>query len=213
MVVVAIVGVLAAVSIPVFVRYIKDARVSEAVANVQSLMEAEQAYFARFQQYTQDLPWCPPALPPAINYETQVWPLAPDGSSPCGTGTDWTMLGWTPQQAVAFQYRVFSAFNDQGIRAWHPVGHDLTPQHPNIPDPPRFGVNWGTRLPGAGIRILPPDNLSMRVEMQPWCVVEAQGDTDVDGSFVFIRTNSINNAVYRCDDAGEAPGPNNPPTY
>lgn len=211
MVVVAIVGVLAAVAIPVFVRYIKDARVTEAVSNVQSLMEAQQVYYTRFQQFTQDLPWCPNALPAAIvagsNYETQAWPADPDAD--CGQG--WTMLGWSPQQAISFQYRVFSAFDPTGARTQHPTGAGTMVAPAGFPAPPSFGADWATMLPPTEFRTIDDD--PVQVTMEPWCVVEAMGDTDADGVIVLVRTNSLNNGIYRCDSVGVAPGPNNPPTY
>ncbi|MBW2700258.1 MAG: prepilin-type N-terminal cleavage/methylation domain-containing protein [Deltaproteobacteria bacterium] len=210
MVVVAIIGVLAAVSIPVFVRYIKDARVTEAVSNVQSLMEAQQAYFTRFQQFTGYLDWCPPDLPPGIdtqkNYETQTWPANPNAD--CGAG--WTILGWSPRQATAFQYRVFSAFDATGLRSQHPTGAGTMNATPGMPLS-GFGVNWATELPPTTTRVLGGNNV--QVDMQPWCAIEAQSDTDADGVVVLVRTNSINNAVYRCDSAGFAPGPGHPSTY
>ena len=212
MVVVAIVGVLAAVSIPVFVRYIKDARVTEAVSNVQSLMEAQQAYFTRFQQFTGYLDWCPPDLPPGIdtqkNYETQTWPADPDAD--CGAG--WTILGWSPRQATAFQYRVFSAFDGFGGRTQHPTGAGIMDPTPGMP-PTGFGVDWAAELPPTTNRPVAGSPLPVQVDMQPWCAIEAQSDTDADGVIVLVRTNSINNAVYRCDSAGLAPGPGNPSTY
>ncbi len=210
MVVVAIVGILAAVSIPVFVRYIKDARVTEAVSNVQSLMEAEQAYYTRFQQFTQGLPWCPDVLPTGIsngtNYETQTWPANPDAT--CGAG--WTILGWSPRQATAFQYRVFSAFDAIGQRSQHPTGAGGMNATPGMPLS-GFGVDWATELPPTTSRVV--DGNNVQVDMQPWCAIEAQSDTDADGVIVLVRTNSINNAVYRCDSAGNPPGPDSPPTY
>ncbi len=211
MVVVAIVGVLAAVSIPVFVRYIKDARVTEAVSNVQSLMEAQQAYYTRFQQFTRGLPWCPVLLPTGIanqdNYETQTWPADPDAT--CGAG--WTILGWSPRQATAFRYRVFSAFDALGGRTQHPTGAGGMNATPGMPLT-GFGVNWPTELPPTdNARVV--DGNPITVDMQPWCAIEAESDTDADGVIVLVRTNSINNAVYRCDSAGLAPGPNSPPTY
>ena len=54
---------------------------------------------------------------------------------------------------------------------------------------------------------------NVEVTMPVWCAVEAQSDTDADGEMVFVRTNSINNAVFRCDSSGNPPGPTNPPTY
>lgn len=51
MVVVIILGVLAAVAIPLYTDYIKNARTSEAVARLGSIMTASKAYYQRFSKW------------------------------------------------------------------------------------------------------------------------------------------------------------------
>jgi prepilin-type N-terminal cleavage/methylation domain-containing protein len=177
MIVVAIVGLLAAVAIPAFSRYVREAGLSEAKANIQGILEAQQAYFARFQRYTQSLGWCPNVAPPA-NAKV-LWPSDAAIAGDCGLG--WQMLGWSPDDSVAFRYRVFSAFDPTGAYANQPnqagsfpglVGSHLT-----------FGVNWATEFAvGAA---------------EPWCAVEAEADYDGDGQSVYMRSNSYNYKIYR----------------
>jgi len=51
MVVVIILGVLAAVAIPMYTDYIKNARTSEGVARLGSIMTASKAYYQRFSNW------------------------------------------------------------------------------------------------------------------------------------------------------------------
>ena len=51
MVVVIILGVLAAMAIPVYTDYIKTARTSEAVTRLDSIMKASEVYYQRFGRW------------------------------------------------------------------------------------------------------------------------------------------------------------------
>jgi type II secretory pathway pseudopilin PulG len=164
MVAVAIVGILAAIAIPVMSEYRKRSFLSEATANIQGILEAEQAFLIRFQRYTQDLPTCPPLAAPAG--EKILFRL-----SDCPA---WDPLGWRPDGSVAYQYRVYSAYNALGERAFHPS------THPIMGCGVCYGADWNTELD------MDP------VLMQPWVAVEAFGDTDGDGLVVSVRTNSLN---------------------
>jgi len=73
MVAVAIVGLLAAVAIPLVRSYALDSRISEAIGNVQGLLESEEGFFVRFRRYTVSLDWCPANIP-ATAGRTQAWP-------------------------------------------------------------------------------------------------------------------------------------------
>ncbi|HOX45765.1 MAG TPA: prepilin-type N-terminal cleavage/methylation domain-containing protein [Myxococcota bacterium] len=178
MIAIVVVGVLAAVAIPAFSTYKKRAYLSEGTANIQGIMEAMQAHFVRFQRYLPALPLCPPA-PPANIGQKQLFNLAL-------CSADWRTLGWTPDDAVAFQYRTFSAYNAVGARVFHPVS--AAPPGMLCPGGKCYGLDWSTEVSA---------NLAV---MQPWVVVEAVGDTDKDGAQVFIRTNNINNRTFITPD-------------
>ena len=174
MVVVTIVGILAAVAIPSFVTYIKNARISEAMSSIQGIIEAEQAYFMRFQRYTPSLPICPTA------------PAGPAGSqqvfNPALCGQDWVQLGWQPEGGVYFQYQVFTAYPaDFGT---NPNAVLLAPNAVLGANAQLFGVNWAINGP----------------QLRPWFAVQAQADTDNDGQLVFLRSNSINYHIFRSPD-------------
>jgi len=182
-VVVCIVGILAAIALPILGDYIRNARLSEAVTNVQSIMESEQAYYVRFQRYTPDLAPCPDPMP--TNLEAVNWP---DGG--CDAG--WAMLGWTPENAVNFQYTLFSAYDAAGDKVFNPRGGPAP--HAGMDalfgGSATFGVNWEAEEFDSALAIMPS-----------WCAVQAEADTDDDGASVFIRANSFNNKYFRWPDA------------
>ena len=63
MIVVAIIGILAALAIPAFLRYIKNSKAAEAEMNMKKMSEGAKAYFTSEQRYSQtaaaggDQPW------------------------------------------------------------------------------------------------------------------------------------------------------------
>lgn len=178
MIVIAIIGILAAMAIPSLIGYIKSARLSEATSNIQGILSSQEAYFSRFDRYTDNLELCPPLAPPAG--ETQVWPDVEVDCSANNRG--WAMLGWNPDGAVAFRYRVFS-HNDE---VNDPPGLRRLPA--TLPDSDTWAIDWTNEgFTGAGV-------------MRPWCAVEAQGDTDDDGVIVFVRSNSYNKKIFRPDN-------------
>ncbi len=171
MIVVAIVGILAAVAIPAYTGYVKRSRLAEAGTNIQGIFEAEQAYFTRFQRYTTDLIICPGT--PAPSGENQLWPAG-------GCDTNWKMLGWEPDGAVYFQYQLFSHNDGAGNLQRLPsaiLGGDLN----------QYAIDWTAE----GFTAVP---------VQPWCVVRAIADTDGDGVDVVFRGNSYNQKVYQSPD-------------
>jgi prepilin-type N-terminal cleavage/methylation domain-containing protein len=187
MIVIAIIGILAAVALPSFTNYIRNARLSEASGNIQGILEAEQAFFARFQQYSQNLPNCPPNLPAQAN-KSQVWPEDPDVT--CGVG--WRMLGWRPEGAVYFRYQIFTDVDiGDGVRKF-PAQNQALVLASIDGGANTFGVDWG---------VLGNNPLNI----QPWCAVQAEADTDLDSKVVYYRGNSYNNHIYRYPDATTSP--------
>jgi len=168
MVVVIIVGILAAVAIPTFVGYIKRSRLSEAATNIQGIFESEQAYFTRFQRYTTNLSICPKTA--VKGGDNQLWPSG-------GCDNNWKILGWEPDGAVYFQYELFSHNDGAGNLQRLPrtaLGGDVN----------QYAINWAAEGFGA-------------VPVQPWCVVRATADTDGDNVNVVFRSNSYNQKIYQ----------------
>jgi len=96
MIVVAIIGILAAIAIPNFLRFQLKAKSSEGKVNIAAIRTAEESYLAEFGVYV----------------GTGVAPLAIPGSSKAvfvevaAVGADFNTLGWTPEGQVFFQYGV-----------------------------------------------------------------------------------------------------------
>ena len=93
MIVVAIIGILAAIAVPNFLRFQLRAKSVEAGVNLQAISKAEESHFAEYGSYVS----VPVPVPAAIPGPMKVaWPGSPAFSQ----------LGWTPEGSVYFQYVV-----------------------------------------------------------------------------------------------------------
>ena len=90
MIVVAILGILAAVAIPAFLRFQLRAKASEAGVNLQAISKTQDAYYAEFGSYVSAAA-TPAAIPGNVK---AMWPG--------GGGFD--VVGWAPEGNVYFQY-------------------------------------------------------------------------------------------------------------
>jgi len=91
MIVVAIIGILAAIAIPNFLRFQLKAKSSEGKTNLAAIRTAEQSYYSEFGSYISADP------DPAV---------ANVGSSkePFVGGTGFGIIGWSPEGTVYFSY-------------------------------------------------------------------------------------------------------------
>jgi prepilin-type N-terminal cleavage/methylation domain-containing protein len=216
MVVVIIVGILAAVAIPVFTDYLRESRLSEAVTNIQGILEAEQGYFITNGRYTAALGWCPGNLPQK-RWTTQLWPdpssYATECNVPPGSAAGWSELGWEPDSPLYFRYRVFS--HNTGLPNCVPP-NTLCPSEnccaicgnpaavPPVPDTGCVEIGLGLAPQNSGLG-LDSDRAGINWQQEgfaagriaPWCVVEAEADMDLNNASVFIRGNSYNHRTYR----------------
>ncbi|MFP8876424.1 MAG: prepilin-type N-terminal cleavage/methylation domain-containing protein [Myxococcota bacterium] len=103
MIVVAIIGILAAIAIPNFIRFQLKAKSSEGKVNLAAIRTAEEGYMAEYGTYIAAA-LSPTAIPGASKDEWVV-------TSPA-TGADFDTLGWSPEGNVYFQYGV--AINGTG---------------------------------------------------------------------------------------------------
>jgi type IV pilus assembly protein PilA len=94
MMVVAVIGILAAVAIPNFLRYQMRARATETLTHLKGIGTTEDAYFAEHGTYVS----VPAGVPASM----------PGGTSrvPWPTGTRFDVIGWAPEGGVVFQYAV-----------------------------------------------------------------------------------------------------------
>jgi len=103
MIVVAIIGILAAIAVPSYQSYMQRARTAEAVTFLAEIRQRQEAYRAEFGQYCSASAapgtgigggaWQPTALP--TNGDRTVW--APTAG--------WDQLGASPDGPTMFQYR------------------------------------------------------------------------------------------------------------
>jgi type IV pilus assembly protein PilA len=100
MIVVAIIGILAAIAIPNFLRFQLRAKASEGKTNLAAIRTAEEGYFAEFGAYV-PATTSPAALPGSSKV---VWP----NPAPGPVGQNFDTLGWAPEGDVYFQYDVIA---------------------------------------------------------------------------------------------------------
>jgi len=100
MVVVAIVGILAALAIPNFMRFQHRAKSSEGKSNLAAIRSIELAYFAEYHAFVAAAP-----TPAAIPGQARVpWPNPTPACLAC-----FDRMGFTPEGDVYFQYEVVAA--------------------------------------------------------------------------------------------------------
>jgi len=105
MIVVAIIGILAAIAIPNFLRYQLRAKSGEAAVNLAAIKTSEIAYFGTNDDFV-----ATPANPAA--------PVAGKKSAFDATVAEWVDLGWNPEGSVYFAYAVAVRLAAAGIPAF-----------------------------------------------------------------------------------------------
>ena len=131
LIVVAIIGILAAVAIPVFSHYVQRAKASEAFSVLQGIREKEEAYFSEYRQYTTIIEWRPTdgcISPP--NGSTRFWHLE-DGSP---NAQQWIQLGFAPDGPTWYAYRIDTPYSAAGV-------FDSSIARPN-----GFGTTWASAI-------------------------------------------------------------------
>jgi type IV pilus assembly protein PilA len=148
MIVVAIIGILAAIAIPNFIRFQLKAKTSEGKVNVAAIRTAEEAYFSEFGNYVAG------TASPATNGGTAKVPFTDLG----GFGT----IGWAPEGLVFFNYEV--VISTSGTAYVASAGADIdgngTDQAWGYVHPAPGGTTVGvdgtlgdTVCPGAGVTV------------------------------------------------------------
>ena len=93
MIVVAIIGILAAIAIPNFLRFQLKSKSSEGKVNIAAIRTAEESYIAEFGNYVGVTTANPAAIPGT-------------SKDPFVAGGAFDTLGWSPEGQVFFQYAV-----------------------------------------------------------------------------------------------------------
>jgi type IV pilus assembly protein PilA len=140
MIVVAIIGILAAIAVPNFLMFQLRSKTSEAKTNLAAIRTAEEGFYAEFGSYVV-------AAPAGGNFtpNKQPWPVPAPG---------FDTLGWAPEGDVLFQYGIVSGgaapFADFGASAISDLDGDT-----NLA---AFG--YVHPVPGAGNSSAAPTNCS-----------------------------------------------------
>jgi len=133
MVVVAIIGVLAATAIPNFLLFQLRAKTSEAKLNIAAMSTLEGTYFATNGTYLAALPT--PAIAP--DPSKHPWSAGPGAAQ-------FAQLGFRPEGDVYFVYAVNGLSNSFAIAAIGDLDGDATPsQYAYFRQIPGFGVGPG----------------------------------------------------------------------
>ncbi len=134
MIVVAIIGILAAIAIPNFLRFQLKSKTSEGKVNLSAIRTAEETYLAEFGQYVGSGSF-PGAAGTPPGTQKDPWPAAAGG---------FDTIGWGPEGDVFFNYAVGVDANNTGYTASAEADLDgnMTPQA------------WGYAKPdSAGVRV------------------------------------------------------------
>ncbi len=102
MIVVVILGILAAVAIPAFTRYVKRSKTSEATGNISKIYQGEIAYFNQSSErsvasFASAIP-LPAAAPTASKYPAQPTAFTSDSG--------WSAIGFSIDAPLYYQYAV-----------------------------------------------------------------------------------------------------------
>jgi len=139
MIVVAIIGILAAIAIPNFLRFQLKAKSSEGKVNIAAIRTAEESYLAEFGVYV--LATASPGAIPGSSKDIFV---------DMGVlGTNFNTLGWAPEGQVFFQYAVAYLIATPGaytITAQADIDGDTVVQSWGYVKADNLGVS----LPGPG---------------------------------------------------------------
>jgi type IV pilus assembly protein PilA len=115
MIVVAIIGILAAIAIPNFLQFQLRSKTGEAKTNLAAIRTAEEGYFAEFNNYVTaaETPGT------AVSTNKRVW---------TGGGlTQFDQLGWSPTGEVFYNYAVTSSGSSYTAGAYGDLDGNGTP--------------------------------------------------------------------------------------
>ena len=129
MIVVAIIGILAAIAIPNFLRFQLKSKTSEGKVNLAAIRTAEESYLAEFGTYVAaaDNPGSA-----GVNPMKQTWVVPAAG---------FDTIGWGPEGDVFFSYAVAFLGNGYTASGVADIDGNMVPQA------------WGYAKPNAGVRV------------------------------------------------------------
>jgi type IV pilus assembly protein PilA len=110
MIVVAIIGILAAVAIPAFINYMKRAKTSEAAVNLKSITEGAMSYFDAEHGALGMTHCLPPEADQTPAYDVTLAATKKQPGDHLGTGANqfqqpgWNAIGWMPSEPFYYYY-------------------------------------------------------------------------------------------------------------
>jgi len=133
MIVVAIIGILAAIAIPNFLRFQLRSKAGEGKVNLAAIRSAEEGYFAEFGTYV------------AGTASPSAW----TAGSPATQKTTWAdaggfdVMGWAPEGSVYYQYAVRTTGSSPFVEFLAEAQSDIDGDGTNV-------NVWGYVKPAAG---------------------------------------------------------------
>jgi type IV pilus assembly protein PilA len=134
MIVVAIIGILAAIAIPNFLRFQLKAKSSEGKTNLAAIRTAEESYFAEYGNYISALPSPPTGSMTPYNQKTVF------SHAVAAAGFD--TVGWSPEGQVYFNYS--AEINGAADMFTAGAGADIDNDTGSGGDPQVWGYRKGT---------------------------------------------------------------------
>ena len=141
MIVVAIIGILAAIAIPNFLRFQLKSKTSEGKVNIAAIRTAEESYLAEFGTYI-----AASASPAAYGGVSKVT-FVDTGAA----GANFTTIGWLPEGQVFFNYAVSTAGLAYTADAQADIDGNSTPQTWGYVHPDATGTTIAGPLGCAGV--------------------------------------------------------------
>jgi prepilin-type N-terminal cleavage/methylation domain-containing protein len=96
MIVVALIGILAAIAIPSYTTYQARSRRAEAFTNVFAIIQTSDAYYAEYQTYVTTGVPVPGGIAAIAGIQKRLWNAAAEAA--------FAQLGWIPEGAVFYDY-------------------------------------------------------------------------------------------------------------
>lgn len=181
MMVVTIIGVVAALAIVGYGRWVASSKMAEATHMVGGIKSAQENYFAQVGQYY-DL--SQGIMPPFLYPQATPGPKKVAWAGPCvgcKTGADWQRLGVKADAPVYFGYATVAG--------------------PETCDPTCRGVSGGGATAGKSTVNWVTENGGVAIT-KPWFIASAMADTNGNSVFARVLGSSLNSRLI-VDDEGE----------
>ncbi len=131
MIVVAIIGILAAIAIPNFLKFQLKAKTSEGKTNIAAIRTAEESVYAEFGSYVSA------SVSPSVSTQSVKQAFV----NKDGTNQGFDLVGWTPEGRVYFNYAVAIAGSGFTAAAGADIDGDMVSQQ------------WGYKKQNAGVDV------------------------------------------------------------